>query len=93
MDVAKEERERLIEIMKTSVLEIDWGKNNTRIRKALMNHEITTLFRLVQRTDRELLKYWQFGQACLNDVREKVADNGLVLGMTFSADIVRLIEG
>jgi DNA-directed RNA polymerase subunit alpha len=44
---------------------------------------------LAQKTEAEMLKYRNFGKKSLNEIKQKLAELGLSLGMTFDADLLK----
>ena len=36
-----------------------------------------------------MLKYWNFGKKSLNEIKQKIIDLGLGLGMTFDIDLLK----
>jgi DNA-directed RNA polymerase subunit alpha len=62
--------------MKLSELKLSVRANN-----CLESENISTLRDLVQRTEDQLLEVRNFGDTTLNEVREKLAQFGLHLGM------------
>jgi DNA-directed RNA polymerase subunit alpha len=56
-------------------------KLSVRANNCLESENIATLRDLVQRTEDQLLEVRNFGDTTLNEVREKLAQYGLHLGM------------
>jgi len=52
-----------------------------RAENCLESQNITTIRELVRRTDNELLSLRNFGKTSLDDIKEKLAERGLSLGM------------
>ncbi len=64
--------------LSTSVNEIEL---TVRAANCLNNANITTVGELIQKTEAEMLKYRNFGRKSLNEIKEKLAERGLELGM------------
>jgi DNA-directed RNA polymerase subunit alpha len=54
----------------------------------LNNANITTVGQLAQKTEAEMLKYRNFGKKSLNEIKEKLQQLGLSLGMKFEPGLV-----
>lgn len=80
------EEEKLKEVLQTPVDELELS---IRSNNCLKNADINTLGDLVQRTEEQMLETRNFGQKSLEEIREKLAEFGLSLGMT---DIDYLVE-
>ena len=83
IDIEKEELRRKLSI---SVNEIELS---VRAANCLNNANITTVGELAQKTEAEMLKYRNFGKKSLNEIKAKIQDMGLSLGMTFEPDLLR----
>ncbi len=82
IDVEKEDLRKKLNI---SVNEIELS---VRAANCLNNANITTVGELAQKTEPEMLKYRNFGKKSLNEIKEKILDMGLSLGMTFEPDLL-----
>ena len=82
IDIEKEELRKKLNI---SVNEIELS---VRAANCLNNANITTVGELAQKTEAEMLKYRNFGKKSLNEIKKKIIDMGLSLGMTFDADLL-----
>jgi len=82
VDVEKEELRKKLNI---SVNEIELS---VRAANCLNNANIVTVGELAQKTEAEMLKYRNFGKKSLNEIKQKIIDMGLSLGMTFDADVL-----
>lgn len=80
------EEEKLKDVLETPVDELELS---IRSNNCLKNANINTLGDLVQRTEDQMLETRNFGQKSLEEIREKLAEYGLSLGMT---DIDYLVE-
>lgn len=80
------EEEKLKEVLRTPVDELELS---VRSSNCLKNADILSLGDLVQKTEDEMLKTRNFGKKSLEEIREKLAEYGLTLGMT---DIEYLVE-
>jgi DNA-directed RNA polymerase subunit alpha len=80
------EREELRRKLNISVNEIELS---VRAANCLNNANITTVGELAQKTEAEMLKYRNFGKKSLNEIKQKLTEQGLALGMTFDADLLK----
>lgn len=80
-----QEREELRKKLNISVNEIELS---VRAANCLNNANITTVGELAQKTEAEMLKYRNFGKKSLNEIKAKLVDLGLSLGMTFDPDLL-----
>jgi len=80
------EREELRKKLNISVNEIELS---VRAANCLNNANITTVGELAQKTEAEMLKYRNFGKKSLNEIKQKLSELGLTLGMTFDADLLK----
>ena len=71
-------------ILYTPIADIDWGLQEIRIINSLKWQNITTVYELVQQTERELLLIANFGRKSLDEVKSTLAKHNLHLGMTLS---------
>jgi DNA-directed RNA polymerase subunit alpha len=83
IDLEKEELRKKLNI---SVNEIELS---VRAANCLNNANITTVGELAQKTEAEMLKYRNFGKKSLNEIKAKILEMGLSLGMTFEIDLLR----
>ncbi|MCF7837036.1 MAG: DNA-directed RNA polymerase subunit alpha [Candidatus Marinimicrobia bacterium] len=79
------ERDELRAKLAVSVNEIELS---VRAANCLNNANITTVGELAQKTEAEMLKYRNFGKKSLNEIKDKLAEKGLSLGMTFDSDLL-----
>jgi DNA-directed RNA polymerase subunit alpha len=79
------EREELRRKLGISVNEIELS---VRAANCLNNANITTVGELAQKTEQEMLKYRNFGKKSLNEIKQKLLELGLSLGMTLDADLL-----
>lgn len=82
IDLEKEELRKKLNI---SVNEIELS---VRAANCLNNANITTVGELAQKTEAEMLKYRNFGKKSLNEIKAKIQEMGLSLGMTFDLDLL-----
>jgi DNA-directed RNA polymerase subunit alpha len=82
VDSDKEELRRKLNM---SVNEIELS---VRAANCLNNANITTVGELAQKTEADMLKYRNFGKKSLNEIKGKLVDMGLSLGMSFDADLL-----
>ena len=79
------EREDLRKKLCMSVNEIELS---VRAANCLNNANITSVGELSQKTEAEMLKYRNFGKKSLNEIKAKLSDLGLSLGMKFDDDLL-----
>ncbi len=80
-------REELAKKLSISVNEIELS---VRAANCLNNANITTVGELAQKSEAEMLKYRNFGKKSLNEIKQKLVELGLSLGMTFDADLLKI---
>lgn len=80
------EREDLRRKLQMSVNEIELS---VRAANCLNNANITTVGELAQKSEAEMLKYRNFGKKSLNEIKAKLEELGLGLGMTLDAELFR----
>lgn len=73
-----EEQNRLRKLLNMSVNEIELS---VRAANCLNNANITTVGELSMKNESEMLKYRNFGKKSLNEIKQKLEDLGLSLGM------------
>lgn len=81
-----EEREELARKLAMSVNEIELS---VRAANCLNNANIVTVGELAQKTEAEMLKYRNFGKKSLNEIKAKLVEMGLGLGMQIDEDLLR----
>lgn len=81
-----EEQNRLRKLLNMSVNEIELS---VRAANCLNNANITTVGELALKTEQEMLKYRNFGKKSLNEIKAKLEQLGLSLGMKIDE---RLLE-
>ncbi len=80
-----QENTRLKKLLNMSVNEIELS---VRAANCLNNANITTVGQLAMKTEAEMLKYRNFGKKSLNEIKEKLQQLGLSLGMKFDTGLV-----
>ena len=75
-----EENVALKKLLAMSVNEIELS---VRAANCLNNANITTVGQLAMKSEAEMLKYRNFGKKSLNEIKEKLQELGLGLGMSF----------
>ncbi len=73
-----QENSKLKKLLNMSVNEIELS---VRAANCLNNANITTVGQLAMKTEAEMLKYRNFGKKSLNEIKEKLQNLGLSLGM------------
>ena len=81
-----EEQNKLRKLLNMSVNEIELS---VRAANCLNNANITTVGELAMKTEQEMLKYRNFGKKSLNEIKQKLEQLGLSLGMKIDE---RLLE-
>jgi len=82
---ADAEREKLHRVLGMSVNEIELS---VRAANCLNNANITTVGELTQKTEQEMLRYRNFGKKSLNEIKAKLQELGLSLGMKFDPELL-----
>jgi DNA-directed RNA polymerase subunit alpha len=85
-----QENTRLKKLLNMSVNEIELS---VRAANCLNNANITTVGQLAMKTEAEMLKYRNFGKKSLNEIKEKLQQLGLALGMKFDSGLVDIPMG
>jgi DNA-directed RNA polymerase subunit alpha len=77
---SSEENAALKKLLNMSVNEIELS---VRAANCLNNANITSVGQLAMKSEAEMLKYRNFGKKSLNEIKDKLVELGLGLGMTF----------
>jgi DNA-directed RNA polymerase subunit alpha len=85
-----EENMKLKKLLNMSVNEIELS---VRAANCLNNANITSVGQLAQKTESEMLKYRNFGKKSLNEIKDKLQQLGLSLGMKFETGLVEPVAG
>ncbi len=80
-----QENTRMKKLLNMSVNEIELS---VRAANCLNNANITTVGQLAMKTEAEMLKYRNFGKKSLNEIKDKLQQLGLGLGMKFESGLV-----
>ncbi|MFZ5807003.1 MAG: DNA-directed RNA polymerase subunit alpha [Verrucomicrobiota bacterium] len=80
-----QENSALKKLLNMSVNEIELS---VRAANCLNNANITTVGQLASKSEAEMLKYRNFGKKSLNEIKDKLQQLGLSLGMKFEAGLV-----
>jgi DNA-directed RNA polymerase subunit alpha len=80
-----QENQKLKKLLNMSVNEIELS---VRAANCLNNANITTVGQLAQKSEGEMLKYRNFGKKSLNEIKDKLVQLGLSLGMKFESGLV-----
>lgn len=83
---ADEERDDLRRKLAMSVNEIELS---VRAANCLNNANITTVGELAQKSEQDMLKYRNFGKKSLTEIKDKLVELGLSLGMTFDEALLQ----
>lgn len=75
---ANDDQNRLRKLLRMSVNEIELS---VRAANCLNNANLTTVGELASKTESEMLKYRNFGKKSLNEIKQRLEDLGLSLGM------------
>jgi DNA-directed RNA polymerase subunit alpha len=65
---------------------------SVRAQNCLNNAKIVLIGELCLKTESRMLKYRNFGKKSLDEIKGKLEDMGLSLGMTFSDEIVNAVQ-
>lgn len=84
-----QENSSLKRLLNMSVNEIELS---VRAANCLNNANITTVGQLAMKTEAEMLKYRNFGKKSLNEIKEKLTQLGLSLGMKFEEGLIDVHE-
>ncbi len=84
-----QENQKLKKLLNMSVNEIELS---VRAANCLNNANITTVGQLAQKTEAEMLKYRNFGKKSLNEIKDKLQQLGLSLGMKFDGNLIETPE-
>ena len=82
---SSEENAALKKLLNMSVNEIELS---VRAANCLNNANITTVGQLAMKSEAEMLKYRNFGKKSLNEIKDKLVELGLGLGMTFDPSLL-----
>jgi len=80
-----QENTRLKKLLNMSVNEIELS---VRAANCLNNANITMVGQVAMKTEADMLKYRNFGKKSLNEIKEKLLQLGLSLGMKFESGLV-----
>lgn len=83
------EREKLLKVLSMSVNEIELS---VRAANCLNNANITTVGELAQKTEVEMLKYRNFGKKSLNEIKAKLQELGITLGMALDPELLKALN-
>lgn len=86
---ASEEENKLKKMLMMSVNEIELS---VRAANCLNNANITTVGQLAMKSEAEMLKYRNFGKKSLNEIKDKLKELQLGLGMKFDNSLVEAIN-
>ncbi|MGY8686761.1 MAG: DNA-directed RNA polymerase subunit alpha [Verrucomicrobiales bacterium] len=78
-EAQSEENQELKKLLNMSVNEIELS---VRAANCLNNANITTVGQLAMKSEAEMLKYRNFGKKSLNEIKDKLSELGLSLGMS-----------
>ncbi len=80
-----EENSELRKLLNMSVNEIELS---VRAANCLNNANITSVGQLAMKSEAEMLKYRNFGKKSLNEIKDKLCELGLTLGMKFDSSLM-----
>ncbi len=89
-EAQSEENSELRKLLNMSVNEIELS---VRAANCLNNANITSVGQLAMKSEAEMLKYRNFGKKSLNEIKDKLAELGLGLGMKFDATLMEAGRG
>ena len=82
-------REEVVKKLSMSVNEIELS---VRAANCLNNANILTVGELAQKNEIDMLKYKNFGKKSLNEIKDKLANLGLSMGMQFEPDLLAAMQ-
>jgi DNA-directed RNA polymerase subunit alpha len=85
VDKQDDEKMKLKKLLNMSVNEIELS---VRAANCLNNANITSVGQLAMKSESEMLKYRNFGKKSLNEIKDKLTQLGLALGMTFEPGLI-----
>ena len=85
VDKQDDEKNKMKKLLNMSVNEIELS---VRAANCLNNANITTVGQLAMKTESEMLKYRNFGKKSLNEIKDKLVQLSLSLGMKFEPGLV-----
>jgi DNA-directed RNA polymerase subunit alpha len=85
VDKQDEEKVKLKKLLNMSVNEIELS---VRAANCLNNANITTVGQLAMKTESDMLKYRNFGKKSLNEIKDKLVQLGLGLGMSIDQSLL-----
>jgi len=80
------QREQLRRVLSMSVNEIELS---VRAANCLNNANITSVGELAQKSESDMLKYRNFGKKSLNEIKNKLQELGLTLGMKLDDELLK----
>ena len=89
-DEIDEDTEKLVELLRRSVDELELSVRSANCLKA---GHINSICDLVTKSESEMLKFRNFGRKSLNEIGEILEGMGLRFGMTFDDEVLRLVKG
>jgi DNA-directed RNA polymerase subunit alpha len=89
-DEIDEDTEKLVELLRRSVDELELSVRSANCLKA---GHIDSICDLVTKSESEMLKFRNFGRKSLNEIGEILEGMGLRFGMTFEDEVIRLVKG
>ena len=90
VDKQDEEKTKQKKLLNMSVNEIELS---VRAANCLNNANITSVGQLAQKTEAEMLRYRNFGKKSLTEIKEKLAELGLTLGMKLDPALLEPLPG
>ena len=84
-EAQSEENAELKKMLNMSVNEIELS---VRAANCLNNANITTVGQLAMKSEAEMLKYRNFGKKSLNEIKDKLSELGLALGMQIDPSLL-----
>ncbi|MBU3665885.1 MAG: DNA-directed RNA polymerase subunit alpha [Chthoniobacterales bacterium] len=86
-EAVSQENAKLRKLLNMSVNEIELS---VRAANCLNNANITTVGQLALKSEAEMLKYRNFGKKSLNEIKDKLEELGLGLGMKFEPGLIEI---
>lgn len=90
--VSQESSDDEQKLLKTLTTKVDDLELSVRSQNCLKNANIKLIGELCIKSEAKMLKYRNFGRVSLEEIKEKLTEMGLSLGMTFPDKIIMSIE-
>jgi len=92
-ETPRQESEANVKLKKLLNMSVNEIELSVRAANCLNNANITSVGQLAMKTEAEMLKYRNFGKKSLNEIKDKLQQLGLSLGMKFEGGLIDLQPG